>query len=122
MLIRPEQMQALLDARTGTFESDMLSHLQRCFPAECAALGEAGVRDTIRYGLERSRAYGLTAAREVCTYVDLMMALGRDFDQDPKLPWAADILNRGRWKDTATMVDQLYRTAQQHYREHRIHS
>jgi hypothetical protein len=122
MLIRPEQMQALSNARTGAFESDVLSHLQRCFPAECAALGEPGVRDTIRYGLERSRGYGLTAAREVCTYVDLMMAFGRDFDRDPKLPWAADILNRKRWKDTATMVDQLYRTAQQHYRERRIQS
>lgn len=115
MLIRSEQMTALSNAATDSFESDVLSHLKRCFPAECTALGEETVRNTIRYGIERSRTYGITAAREVCMYVDLMIVFGRDFDCDPRLPWAASILNSKRWKDPAAKLDQLYRTAKQHY-------
>src|ERR1035438_10813732 len=99
MLIRSEQMTALSNALTNTFESDMVSHLNRCFPPQCAVLGEEEVRNTIRYGLQRSRGYGITSSREVCRYVDLMMVFGRDFDRDPKLPWAAAILNGKRWQN-----------------------
>lgn len=119
MLIRDDQMTAFSSASVDTFVADMIAHLNRCFPAECAALGPQEVRDTVRSGIERSRGYGITASREVCTYVDLMIVFGPDFDVDPKLPWAASILNDKRWKDSAPKVDRLYRTAKEHYGQRR---
>jgi hypothetical protein len=115
MLIRPEQMAAFSTALVDAFETAMVNHLSRCFPAECRVLGEAGLHETIRYGIERARVYEITSCREVCTYIDLMIVFGPDFDQDPELPWAASILNGNRWNDTATMLDQLYRAAQENY-------
>ena len=117
MLIRPDQMEAFSANSTNAFESDMVSHLNRCFPAECAALGETRVRVTIRDGIELARGYGITASREVCTYIDLMIVFGHDFDHDPKLPWAASILNGTGKKDAAGRVDRLYEAAQRHYKQ-----
>jgi hypothetical protein len=115
MLIRGAQMQTLSDGRAASFGREMVGHLQRCFPAECEAMGDDGVRETIRIGIEKARSYGITAAREVCLYIDVMMVFGCDFDRDPKLPWAASILSGRRWKDPAAKVDRLFRTAQEHY-------
>jgi len=119
MVIRRKQMEAFSANSTNAFESDMVSHLNRCFPAECAVLGEQGVRDRIRDGIERARPYGITASREVCAYIDLMMVFGPDFDRDPELPWAASILNGTGKKDAAGKVDRLYEAAQQHYKQRR---
>ncbi len=48
MLIRDDQMTAFSSASVDTFVADMIAHLNRCFPAECAALGQQEVRDTVR--------------------------------------------------------------------------
>lgn len=106
-------MTAMSASRADTFTAKMQAHLHRCFPAECAQLGEPGVGETIRYGMDRAGSYGITTAREVCTYIDLMMALGRDFDRDEQLPWASSIL-KSKWKSTSAKLDQLYRKAKEH--------
>src|ERR1700722_5635023 len=103
MQIRRDQMEALSTALVDAFEVAMVNHLSRCFPAECSVLGEKRLHETIRYGIERARGYEITASREVCTYIDLMIVFGPDFDQE--LPWAASILNGNRWNDTAAMLD-----------------
>ena len=112
MLIRGPQMDALSEDRARKFESDVADHLKRCFPAECARLGEGGLRGLIRYGIERARTHEITAAREVCLYLDVIMVHGRDFDRSQN--WASEILRDKRWKDPATRVDQLYRAAKEH--------
>lgn len=115
MLIRASQMNELSEDRAGKFETEMAAHLKRCFPAECARLGEEGLKGFVRYGVERARSYGITASREVCMYIDVMAVFGRNFDRDPQLGWAAAILNDRRWKDAATKTDQLFRAATEHY-------
>jgi hypothetical protein len=117
MLIRPEQMQALSAPSRGAFEEKVVAHLNRCFPDECAKLGEQNVRATIRLGLERARSYGITTSREVCLYIDVMMVYGRDFDRNPKLSWASEILNETLWRDSCAKVDALFRTAKEKYPE-----
>jgi hypothetical protein len=72
------------------FVERMTAHLQRYFPVWARASGERVVH-TIRLGIERSRSYGITAERDVSRYIDIMAALGEDFDKEP---WAAGILNR----------------------------
>ena len=113
MLIRNEQLVALSDVAAGKFEADMLGHLTRCFPEECTALGDPKVREIIQYGITQSGAYGITAAREVCQYIDLMIVFGAKFDEDPKLPWAASILNGKHLKDSSTKIARLYQAARE---------
>ena len=114
MVIRTEQVDTFADASLSDFEGRVLIHLRKCFPDRCAKSDEASLRGAIRYGIQRASAYGITAERDVCKYIDLMVVLGRDFDRDPNLPWAAEILTGRRWRTPTLRIDHLYQTAQQH--------
>jgi hypothetical protein len=114
MVIRTEQLRAFSDAAASGFHERMVTHLRKCFPAECEALQESGVRDTIRHGIQQSARYGATAERDVCKYIDLMMLLGRDFDTRAGLPWAARILNDQVLQTPGARIDQLFTVAKAH--------
>lgn len=95
IVIREAQVRAFQREALRAFEDSMLQHLRRHFPAECEAAGEDALREDIRHGVERARAHGFVAKNHVCRYIDVMLHLGRDFDTDPALPWAAAILSTG---------------------------
>jgi hypothetical protein len=110
--IRKEQIDELAKAALRRFEDDMVVHLRKFFAEECESLGEGGTRQVIRYAIEHAADYDIVSQRDVCIYTDVMFAFGRDFDYDPKLPWAAQILNdkslQGR---PSEKVDKLYDAA-----------
>ena len=89
LIIRPAQLDAFSEDERRKFEDWMLAHVARFFPRKAKALGgESQTRDLIRHGIGRSASYGITAKRDVCKYVDLMMVFGRDFDADGRFSWA----------------------------------
>jgi hypothetical protein len=92
LIIRQEQMDEFIRTAAKSFEDWMVAHLTEFFPGECRVLGYPEVRATIRYGIEKAERYGITTEREVCKYIDLMYALGQDFDSNPDLPWVQEIL------------------------------
>jgi len=106
LTIRLEQLDVFSQHERRKFQDWMVAHVTKFFPQQCTALGaESKVRDLIWYGVARSATYGITAKREVCKYVDLMMVLGRDFDTDERLGWAARILTQpGRPGDKMTAL------------------
>jgi hypothetical protein len=118
MVIRAAQKSAFENHRVDEFVSDMLAHVNRCFPARASDLGKEKVYETIRNGIDRARSYGFTASRDVCKYIDLMMVFGPGFDHDPDLPWAESILNEARRRDASAKMDHLFRTAKQYERQH----
>jgi len=89
--IRAEQMDALNRHMEEDFVERMTAHLRRFFPEWARMSGEQGVVRTVRLGMERARSYRITAERDVSRYIDVMAALGDDFDKEA---WAAGILNR----------------------------
>ncbi len=89
----------------------MVVHLNKHFPKNCAALGEAGVREAIGAGIASAKKYGIVSERDVCKYINLMFAFGRDFDVDPKLPWAAQILRTRVYESPGDRMRALYETA-----------
>lgn len=111
MVIRTEQLSSFAAAAASSFDGRIAAHLGKCFPTECEALGEAGVRDTIHHGILQSATYGATAERDVCKYIDLMMLFGRDFDTRADLPWAARILNDQVLQTPGARIDQLFTVA-----------
>jgi hypothetical protein len=114
MVIRQQQMATFSQARQKTFEERMAGHLNRCFPSECEALGEQGVQDAIRYGIERAASHGIASERDVCKYIDLMFAFGRNFDRNRDLPWASSILKDETLKTATAKMERLYATAKRH--------
>jgi hypothetical protein len=94
LTIRQAQLDALSRVEAQKFEDWTLAHLHRFFSAQCAALGDDRLRESIRYGIRRAAHYGFKAKRDVCKYIDLMIVFGRDFDTDKRHRWAAEILTR----------------------------
>jgi hypothetical protein len=94
LTIRPEQLKVLSQAEVQKFEDWVFTHLHKFFPKECAALGEPKLRESIQHGIRRAAHYGITARRDVCKYIDLMIVFGRDFDTDSRSRWAGEILGK----------------------------
>jgi hypothetical protein len=94
LTIRKEQWELLAKPEVKKFEDWMHDHVLQFFPAKYSAAGPARIRELIRTGRERAAAYGITVRADVSKYIDLMVVFGRDFDTDPRYPWAGEILNR----------------------------
>jgi hypothetical protein len=103
-----DQGKALAAALIDSFESRMLEHVRRHFPVHAGKLTEAKARSVIRDGMARSVAYGIVSERGVCTFIDLMVAFGEDFDRNPRYPWAREILIGLDLKSPATRIDRLH--------------
>jgi hypothetical protein len=109
LIIRKEQMQVFEQAAVKSFESRMVEHLKKEFPKHSEAMGEGALQKVVRRGRERAAKYGLAGERSVRLYLELMLMLGSGFDEDPQLPWAADVLrNQGAGEETAR-IDALYK-------------
>lgn len=111
LTIREEQFQAFAQA---IFESWMVEHLEKFFHEETADLGAEEIRSRIRAAVKRAHGHGFVRDPQVSRYVDLTFIFGPAFDQDPGLPWAAEILGDQRVTDPAMRMDLLYGAAQDH--------
>ena len=90
LVLREQQMRALARAALPQW---MANHLKQFFPRECAALGEAGLRERVREGIARAVSHGFETEVQISQYVDLMFAFGPDFDRDPEFSWPGPILS-----------------------------
>src|SRR5579864_7989544 len=94
--IRPEHKAAFRKAAMDNFIERVAAHAAKFFPETCERLGPEGVRTKIAYCTKRAATYGIVTEPEVCKYVDVAFAFGRDFDRDTKYPWAGAILANAR--------------------------
>jgi len=111
LTIRERQIQVLAQ---GMFELWMAGHLAEFFHAETTGLDPAEIGSRIRAAVQEARRHGFIGDSQVCRYVDLSFVLGPDFDQDPSLPWAAEILGDDRVTDPEMRMDLLYEAAMDH--------
>lgn len=114
LVIRQEQIDQLKVAVNKNFENRMLVHLQKFFPQHITALGEEKTRFLVQFGVERAETYGIVSERDVCKYIDLMVSLGIEFDRDPKLPWASEILNDSSMKNPRFKTENLFKAGLDH--------
>jgi hypothetical protein len=94
LVVRREQLALFSAAEVRKFEDWMVVHLHKFFRRECSQMGEAELRETVQYGIRRAATYGLKAKRDVCKYIDVMIALGRDFDTDERLTRVTRVLTQ----------------------------
>lgn len=106
--IRATQMAAFRQTAIHNFENRMLEHLKEFFPRHCQILGAEQVRKVIRLGLEQAKQYDFDSERNVHLFVGLMFMLGSYFDQDPQLPWAANILTDENITNPNTRADRVH--------------
>jgi hypothetical protein len=112
--IRREQQEVLGAAQVADFERRAAVHLKSFFPEACDELGDAALRELIRYGIVRAASYAVEAEREVTLYLDVMMTIGHDFDRDAALPWAYEILVDPELPEPERRMRRLFRTVLAH--------
>lgn len=109
--IRTEQIEALESAEVEYFAPRMVRHLKEGFPKHCSFLGEDGIHEVVRYGIEQGRAYGFTRQSAVNLFIDLTLLLGRFFHADVQMPWASEILTDRSFGDELTKDQRLHAAA-----------
>jgi hypothetical protein len=108
LTIRKEQVEALSAAGVENFIDRAAEHVGKFFPEHVKALSGERLREDIRYGITRAASHGIVAERDVCKYIDLLFAFGRDFDTDMGLDWAQAILGGSEMDDPTEKADMLY--------------
>lgn len=91
-VIQHTQVAAFREAALLKFEGEMVVHIKKYFPSHFAMIGDNGIRDTIKNGYRNAKTYGFTSRRNVCQYLNTMILLGSNFDNDPQYPWVKNIL------------------------------
>lgn len=115
IVLRDAQVEALRMRSSERFVTRVETHLRAFFPEECQRLREPGaLREIVRHGLARAAHHGLRSQREVCKYLDLMFAFGRDFDRDPRLAWAVAVFEGHTHDLSRSKVDRLFEQALLH--------
>ncbi|MEZ4311266.1 MAG: hypothetical protein R3F14_24760 [Polyangiaceae bacterium] len=105
--IHQHQIARFETASEQEVEDDLAMHLATYFPARRQLMGDAAVRATIRLAFARAEAHGMTAWRDVCAYLNVMLVLGSRFDDDPQIPWARRILDRSSAKAPHERLQRL---------------
>lgn len=90
LVLRGPQVKALERAALPAW---IAIHLPKFFPWECEALGDAGVRQLVREGIDRAVWHGFETGAQISQYIDLMFAFSPHFDTDPRTSWAQRILS-----------------------------
>src|SRR6266513_1774031 len=93
--VRPAQWQALTEAGLVRFEHEMVEHLSGFAPELASFIGAERMHELVRLGIARGRAYRFTHRGPLRSYLEMMLALGSDFDTDPALRRATAALRAG---------------------------
>jgi hypothetical protein len=109
LTIRQEQIDAFKPSAVRKFEDDMVDHLKKFAPKRWKSLGEPGVREVIRFGINRARKYGFSYRGPVRFYIELMFMFGGYFDTDPQHPWVTPIFKDPKMTDQMIRADRLYK-------------
>lgn len=88
--IQEAQMDAFTRRAEDNFAQRMKEHVLKYFPGPAAGLGTDGVGRVIRLGMRRAKERGITTERDVSRYIDIMVVLGENYDQEP---WARELLD-----------------------------
>jgi hypothetical protein len=111
LTIRREQLEMFEKADSPEFERQMIRHVQEAFPKHCRFLDEQAIREVVRYGVGHASAQGFIKRGPVALCIDLSLLLGRDFDSDPQLPWAREIILDSVYDDELQRAQRLHAVA-----------
>jgi hypothetical protein len=109
LVIRQGQMHVFdVDSR-ARFEQGIVLHFLKTYPRECRqAGGPEPVSRLVAAAVERSVAFGFTAKDQVSLFVALRFILGIDFDLDPQVPWAGQMLKSRKIRNPSLRINAIY--------------
>ena len=105
--LRKEHLAAFEAHVVNLFLSRVTAHLKAVWPEECSELGEPGLAEVVRNGIQRGAALGLSVEHDLVRYVDLYFILANNFETNPLAAWTRPIL-ADRLLSPRMKLDRLY--------------
>ena len=98
LTVRKQQLDALGAYMRQSFEDRVAQHLVREWPLQVRKLLSAGgsekpVRDLIQLGIQKAARYGIESEADVMRFIELMVRILPEFDEQKELGWARAILD-----------------------------
>lgn len=90
--MRKQVMKAFRQMMLEQFEDEMVLHLRSAFPKKTEAADDEQLRALVRKGIARADGYEVVLVGDVQRYLEYMVDYGEDFDRDPTVSWAGQIL------------------------------
>lgn len=115
LIVRRPQIRALSDPFRRAFEGQLVAFVVERFPKVVAALSPEKTVRAVQDAIERAEDLGLEADRHIQTYATILFSFGEDFNRNPGLPWAREIVAMGR----PLRIDLLHAAAIEHLGEAR---
>jgi hypothetical protein len=106
LIIRHAQMAALANA---SFEAWLVEHLRRFFAVTYRELGAAETLAFVKSTTAQARQHGLSEGPDICSFLDLALTFGADFDRTQ--PWAESILATANGRASTMTMDRLHEAA-----------
>lgn len=103
-------------ARTAAcnYEKRMVRQLGKRFPGGCLGMSEKDLVATVQQGIQRAALRKITSEKHVGEFIALATVLGQEFDMDPKLQWADDMLAELTPQNASEVLDALTQKAAEH--------
>jgi glucose-6-phosphate 1-dehydrogenase len=110
LVIRDDQIEAFDESMLRNFRNHMVSHLRRVCPEEASDMSDEELRALIQGGIDKAESYEILEDEDVRRFVEYMLILNPDFDQDSSFPKIQEILNDEEMDGTEKMdeIDLYY--------------
>ena len=90
--IRDAQMKVFAGVYENGFRLRAAAWLRETFPDQCAEFGDGEIRAIVETALEHASRHRIAREVDILRWLNLMFALGFDFDTNPDLPWVREVL------------------------------
>lgn len=92
LVIRPEQIAVFERHAREQFRERMLRRFAELYPEELAGIPESEREPWMEGVIARAERNGFETEYQVTLFADLALFFGAHFDEDPRQPWAREIL------------------------------
>ena len=109
LIIKPDQLRVFEAALSENFVRRAHAHVQQFFPGVTERVGAANMPKIIQATIARAAEYGISSEQDICTFLDLAIAFGWNFDRERA--WAVKCLSEPGYGEPATRVNLLFAAA-----------
>jgi len=111
LVIRDEQIEALDESMLRSFRNRMVSHLRTACPEGTSGMSDEELRVLIQGGIDKAESYEIFEDDDVRRFLEYMLILKPDFDQDSSFPEIQETLTHEEMDGTEKMdeIDFYYK-------------
>jgi hypothetical protein len=90
LVIRQQQMEALIKGSDEEFLEFLVEHVREEFPEKVAERDEETLRRMVNGGIARAESHGFTLAEDVTAFISVMFEIAPNFDEQPQIKAVLD--------------------------------